>query len=169
MRAQVRASVSKALGREDPDWRLKNACPCCQYKVEGEPPMTFDMLATMDGNNSLKRLLRCEVVLDKNGERTTGESSERLDPREEGGDYFLSRSEVDEWDKEVLKSRPVEREAETASDQLIPCERDGNWRNMNEAATAKMWGVFDETGIFLSLCRHGFVLLMTDMVRSGEL
>jgi hypothetical protein len=35
--------------------------------------------------------------------------------------------------------------------------------------TAKMWGVFDETGIFLALCRHGFVLLLTDMIRSGEL
>ena len=34
--------------------------------------------------------------------------------------------------------------------------------------TAKMWGIFDETGIFLALCRHGFVLVVADMVRSGE-
>lgn len=39
---------------------------------------------------------------------------------------------------------------------------------MNEM-TAKMWGVFEETGIFLALCRHGFVLLVMDMIRSGEL
>jgi hypothetical protein len=26
--------------------------------------------------------------------------------------------------------------------------------------TAKMWGIFDKTGIFLSLCRHGFVLII---------
>jgi hypothetical protein len=32
-----------------------------------------------------------------------------------------------------------------------------------------MWGIFDETGIFLALCRHGFVLVLADMVRSGEL
>ncbi|KAI0052976.1 hypothetical protein FA95DRAFT_1601333 [Auriscalpium vulgare] len=35
--------------------------------------------------------------------------------------------------------------------------------------TKKMWGIFDETGIFLSLCRHGFALLILDMVQSGEL
>jgi hypothetical protein len=35
--------------------------------------------------------------------------------------------------------------------------------------TARMWGIFDETGIFLALCRHGFVLVLADMVRSGEL
>jgi hypothetical protein len=35
--------------------------------------------------------------------------------------------------------------------------------------TARMWGIFDETGVFLCLCRHGFVLLVADMVRSGEL
>jgi hypothetical protein len=27
----------------------------------------------------------------------------------------------------------------------------------------------DETGIFLSLCRHGFVLVVADMIMSGEL
>ncbi|KAJ7659535.1 hypothetical protein B0H17DRAFT_1145282 [Mycena rosella] len=32
-----------------------------------------------------------------------------------------------------------------------------------------MWGIFDETGIFLALCRHRFVLLLCDMIRSGEL
>jgi hypothetical protein len=34
---------------------------------------------------------------------------------------------------------------------------------------SKMWGIFDETGIFLALCRHGFVLVITDMIKSGEL
>ena len=40
---------------------------------------------------------------------------------------------------------------------------------MVDALTSRMWGIFDETGVFLSLCRHGFVLLVADMVRSGEL
>lgn len=43
------------------------------------------------------------------------------------------------------------------------------WKNLKEDMTAKMWGVFDETGVFLALCRHGFVLMLADMVRSGEL
>jgi hypothetical protein len=40
---------------------------------------------------------------------------------------------------------------------------------MIEDVTSKMWGIFDETGIFLVLCRHGFVLVIVDMIRSGEL
>jgi hypothetical protein len=35
--------------------------------------------------------------------------------------------------------------------------------------TARMWGIFNETGIFLALCRHGFVLVVADMIQSGEL
>jgi hypothetical protein len=35
--------------------------------------------------------------------------------------------------------------------------------------TSKMWGIFDETGIFLALCRNEFVLVIADMLRSGKL
>ncbi|KAJ7599715.1 hypothetical protein C8J56DRAFT_768187, partial [Mycena floridula] len=38
-----------------------------------------------------------------------------------------------------------------------------------ESNTRAMWRIYDETGIFLSLCRHGFVLLIADMVNSSEL
>ncbi|KAK0462163.1 hypothetical protein IW261DRAFT_1348442, partial [Armillaria novae-zelandiae] len=47
-----------------------------------------------------------------------------------------------------------------------PCKE--HWKNMSDDWTSKMWGVFEETGFFLSLCRHGSVLVGTDMVRSGE-
>ena len=40
---------------------------------------------------------------------------------------------------------------------------------MNDDKTAWMWGIFDETGIFMALCRHGFVMLVVDMVRSREM
>ncbi len=32
-----------------------------------------------------------------------------------------------------------------------------------------MWAVFNETGIFASACRHGQILWITDMIRSGKL
>ncbi len=44
-----------------------------------------------------------------------------------------------------------------------------HWENMKNQFTARMWGIFEETGIFLALCRHGFVLIATNMIRSGEL
>ncbi|KAF9033503.1 hypothetical protein BDZ89DRAFT_896752, partial [Hymenopellis radicata] len=40
---------------------------------------------------------------------------------------------------------------------------------MKADLVAKMWGIFEETGIFLALCRHGFVLVVADMIKSGEL
>jgi hypothetical protein len=40
---------------------------------------------------------------------------------------------------------------------------------MKSHITSRIRGVFDETGIFLALCRHGFVLLVADMVQSGEM
>jgi hypothetical protein len=35
--------------------------------------------------------------------------------------------------------------------------------------TLHMWKIFNETGVFLALCRHGFALVAADMVRSGEI
>jgi hypothetical protein len=40
---------------------------------------------------------------------------------------------------------------------------------MKEEVTAWAWGMFDEMGFFPSLCRHGFVLVVVDMIKSGEL
>ncbi|KAJ7664162.1 hypothetical protein B0H17DRAFT_1162819 [Mycena rosella] len=112
--------VKHALGRDAPDWRLKNCCPSCTYKLEGEAKLIFEMLGTGDGNDSLKRILRKEQV-------------QRSDDPEE--------------------------------DNL--CQE--RWKRMSEEITERMWGIFDKMVIFLALCRHGFVLLIADMVKSGEL
>jgi len=39
---------------------------------------------------------------------------------------------------------------------------------MKDSATQKMWNVFDESGVFIAVCQHGFYLLIADMVQSGE-
>ncbi|KAK0441211.1 uncharacterized protein EV420DRAFT_1769035 [Desarmillaria tabescens] len=66
-------------------------------------------------------------------------SIERDDLRDGGGGYILPRTEVDRWSKEAIGD-----------------------------VEAVDMGVFEETGFFLSLCRHGSVLLGADMVKSGE-
>lgn len=48
-----------------------------------------------------------------------------------------------------------------------PCTE--RWTNLSEDSKKKMWGTFDETGVFIATCRHGVVLLMCDMIKSGEL
>ncbi|KAL0572264.1 hypothetical protein V5O48_009690 [Marasmius crinis-equi] len=43
------------------------------------------------------------------------------------------------------------------------------WKAAAPDAQKKMFELFSVAGIFLSVCRHGHVLVMCDMVRSGEL
>ncbi|KAJ7056524.1 hypothetical protein C8F01DRAFT_1257193 [Mycena amicta] len=149
LRRQAEKRVLTLLGRDGLSWRMKNDCPACGYKLEGEEKLLYDRLVTIDGNNSLKRV---------NGNLL---GSQRVDNRDGGETYFLSREKVDAWARDRLAE--VVPEAVTQS----PCE--DRWANMSEAITSKMWAVFDQTGIFMCLCRHGFALLIVEMIRSGEL
>ncbi|KAJ7795433.1 hypothetical protein B0H14DRAFT_3093581 [Mycena olivaceomarginata] len=154
IRRQTDCLVNSALGRNTPNWRLKHTCPACMYKLEGEDELIFSMLFNMDGNDSLKRVLKRLKTDGSEEEPTAGPSIERDDSRDGGEDYFLRWERVDRW----VRSR---------GDPSNPCS--GRWKNMINDVTSKMWGIFDETGIFLALCRHGFALVVADMVWSGEL
>ncbi|KAG6874615.1 hypothetical protein C0992_007271 [Termitomyces sp. T32_za158] len=168
IREAVDAKVQAALEQDAPGWRLKHACPACTYKLKGEEGLIFDMLITMDGNDSLKRILRHgQPTFDEIGDEQPPTSKELRDDHEVGGDYYLSRERVDHWAKEVLEELLPNGKGSEGNLDEDPCQ--GRWKNMIDEITARMWGVFDETGIFLSLCHHGFVLLVADMIRSGEL
>ncbi|KAF7353123.1 hypothetical protein MSAN_01499700 [Mycena sanguinolenta] len=150
------AVISVALGRDTPNWRLKNACPACLYKLEGEPRMKLPFLCTMDGNNSLSRF---EVF--------QGSASTIAWRR---GDYYMSREEVDKWAKEGLEELMKNFEGTgDAGDEEGGSGCEERWQNMKDSVTTRTWGMYDETGISPALCRHGFVLVVADMVKSGEL
>lgn len=169
-----------ALGRNSPDWRLRHACPACTYKLKTEPHLLYSLLFTMDGNDSLKRILR--RVLGEDDE-VPGASSERIDSRTIDDDFYLTREYVDQWANEAFEDLMATQHtvyfnqlinpnthhspALQDDDDYNPCA--DRWKNMKEDITRKMWAIFDETGIFLALCRHGFALVVADMVRSGEL
>jgi hypothetical protein len=105
----VERCVGVALGRDSPNWRLAHACPACTYKLEGEADLIFKMLVTMDGNDSLKRILRRQLLASPaDGEPEpegpqVGDSRELPDHRKVGGDYLLSREKVDRWAKATLQ------------------------------------------------------------------
>ncbi|KAJ7759857.1 hypothetical protein B0H14DRAFT_2403968, partial [Mycena olivaceomarginata] len=145
----------------------RHACPACTYKLTGEDVLIFDMLVTMDGNDSLKRVLRREKLppTDETGEPMVGKSHERVDNRDAGDGYYTSRQRVERWVRDRVADRLPMQSEEPGEDN--PCA--DRWKNMINDVTSKMWGIFDETGIFLALCRHGFVLVIADMIRSGEL
>jgi len=93
--------VQAALGRDSPDWRLRHACPACTYKLKNEQPLIFKMLYTMDGNDSLRRILRRSGSQDDDG--ALGPSSELPSSRSVPGDRYLSREDVDRWADGVLQ------------------------------------------------------------------
>lgn len=167
IRANVQKRVDAALNRDSPNWRLRNACPACTYKLEDEPPLVFDMLVTMDGNDSLKRVIRKDVPghSDEGAPITAGTSREVIDTRDVNGDYYIDRSKVDRWAKDPVMGL-LQQEGTEPSTGDNPCA--SRWSNMSKEVSSRMWGVFDETGIFICLCRHGYVLTVADMVRSGE-
>jgi hypothetical protein len=109
IREDVQRHVGVALQRDSPNWRLSHACPACTYKLEGEADLIFKMLVTMDGNDSLKRILRRQPLeTPAEGEPEpegpqVGVSRELPDHRTVAGDYLLSREKVDRWAKDILK------------------------------------------------------------------
>ncbi|KAJ7640901.1 hypothetical protein DFH06DRAFT_1137727, partial [Mycena polygramma] len=170
IRANVDQRVQAALGRSVPNWRLKNACPCCLYKVEGEPCLKIPWMGTCDGNNSLSRFDKRERLEREDGTVAPGASKDRIDNRVAPGDYYLPREEVDLYKKEgdapLKKLNATEGQGEEEEEDAGCSER---WQNMKEEVTSRAYGMYDETGFFPALCRHGFVLKVVDMVRSGEL
>lgn len=154
----VEQRVLSKLGHSHPDWQLKNCCAACTFELEGEEQLKFSMFGAMDGNDSLKRVPRSKVMDTSEGNRI---NIERDDVHDGGSSYILPRTEVDHWSKEAIGD--VEAVDTTSAS---PCEE--RWKNMSDDRTSKMWGVFEETGFFLSLCHHGSVLLGADMVKSGE-
>ncbi|KAJ7774334.1 hypothetical protein DFH07DRAFT_866024 [Mycena maculata] len=172
----VEKHVQVALGRDGPNWRLKNACPACLYKLEDEVALPIPLLTMTDGNNSLSHFqLRKREEVREDGSTAPGASKERPDNHTVLGDYYISREEVDKWGEDGLKELMKDFAASAANE-----EEDGSceerWQNMKEDVTVHAWGMFDETGIFPALCRHGveyfyngFVLVVVDMVKSGEL
>ncbi|KAJ7236142.1 hypothetical protein C8J57DRAFT_1530243 [Mycena rebaudengoi] len=111
LRRRTDHKVQEALG-QDVTWRRRNPCPCCMYKLEGEGTLIFEMLTTMDGNDSLKRVLRREPAGDDE-EGSVGKSSEHKDTRDAGYGFFLDRAMVDEWAKtQLAEILPMDESAE---------------------------------------------------------
>ncbi|KAI6001444.1 hypothetical protein EDD15DRAFT_2361851 [Pisolithus albus] len=159
IRGRMDSIVSQVLQRDSEDWRLKHACAACTYKLTDEPELKFKLLYVMDGNDSLKRILRrlpdeitdnCPPLL---RDLPTGQilTSSR----------YLTREYVNRFAMAGGKD-PVSNEDSDPN----PCA--GCWKNMDDAKTKKTWGIYDETGIFMAVCRHGTCLLIADMVQSGE-
>jgi hypothetical protein len=127
-------------------------------------------MLVLDSNNSLKRMKTAH------GQREVGDVRELAD-----SNYFLDNAYVNSFEDEIqrptrthvkqeLEDKIINGDdgyiTETDDPQLENCA--SNWKVAASMDKKRMWGVFDETGIFASACPHGFVLWLVDMVQSGE-
>ncbi|KAG1731393.1 hypothetical protein EDB19DRAFT_1896940 [Suillus lakei] len=89
----VDALVAEVLNRNTPDWCLKHACPSCTYTLVDEEQLTFKFLYAMDGNDSLKRILRQTLGVDDEDTQ----SSELPTTQQVRGDRYLPCNYVNSW------------------------------------------------------------------------
>jgi hypothetical protein len=71
------------------------------YKLKEEPSLLFDILWAMDGNDSLKRIIRRSATGEDDSSEP-GPSCERNDARVVSGDMYISRDDVNNWAREVI-------------------------------------------------------------------
>ncbi|KAJ7867007.1 hypothetical protein B0H14DRAFT_3084169 [Mycena olivaceomarginata] len=159
--AEVDKRTQAAFGRDTPNWRLKNACPCCLYKLEGEVVLHIPLLCTFDGNNSLKHFWRRGAGV--------GAQKEHHDDCVALGNRYLPHEEVERWAKEGLEELMKGFEPGTGVDNPDDDSCDERWVNMKEDVTTHTYRMYDEMGFFPYLCRHSFLLVAVDMVKSSEL
>lgn len=177
-----------ALLYKDPLSALRSACPACSYKTQGEPALKYSTLTCIDGNNSVKRVLRTST-----DENALPYSIEVQDARTRSSELLLERTKVDELQNEVTSKASRSRQAKEANKEAMNAAADKRrgpgareegtpvdgmeeetpcttrWANLASDSQKRMWGIFDETGIFIAVCRHGMVFAICDMIRSGEL
>ena len=148
-------------------------------QVEGETPATYARMVVMDGNNSLKRFAPV-------GNREVG------DVRTFESEYYLPTEFVDRFADEVKgrQSQPHVEVPEQLDSELMDDDADsewgdedegdptdgapdsacaGNWKAAAKDEKKRTWSAFWETGIFASACRHGRIVWLIDMIKSGEL
>ncbi|KAF8438667.1 hypothetical protein L210DRAFT_3403971, partial [Boletus edulis BED1] len=145
IKRRIRIALRQMLDRNGLAWRLSQACPSCTFKLAGEVVLSPARLHNMDGNFSAKRL----------------DGSGSADPRTFESDYFIPIADVDRFKNNSCKN------PESGATAGSTCS--SNWSAAAKVFEEDKICVFEQTGIFLLACRHGFVECIAEMRRSGEL
>ncbi|KAK1223141.1 hypothetical protein PQX77_013995 [Marasmius sp. AFHP31] len=177
---EVQRRVDGALGRDSHTHFIRNVCPPCTYQLENEVPLNPSILMAMDRNNSLKLV-----------DTSKRHGRARLDTRRIDHPRWLTAEYVDQYQDEVAnahgkntpEAQPTPCDGPQVDDENImwlndeelddlagtisPCVE--RWKAAGPESSKKMFSFFSISGIFLSVCHHGHVLVICDMHRSGEL
>ncbi|KAG0705573.1 hypothetical protein DFH29DRAFT_980829 [Suillus ampliporus] len=82
-------------------------------------------------------------------------------------DFWVDPESVDKFSGEAEEGNDIEDTAVETNPAPFSCA--DQWKNTGPETWKKMFSIFDQLGIFIAACRHRFVLLACDMIRSGEL
>ncbi|KAG0692671.1 hypothetical protein DFH29DRAFT_882163 [Suillus ampliporus] len=148
-----------------------------------EPPLYPARLDAFDGNNSLKRV----------------DGSGHADERCFTSSYLISTDEVEQFKDDVrlrpgarpatvhvepktsvVQETPASLEPSASLELSTPLEPSPAIRVSNDSSCTDNWkaantitenttNVFEETGVFVSACRHGIIQTLVEIRRSGEL
>jgi len=140
------------------------------HQLENEPPQVFSRMIPFDGNNSMKRIGRL------------GNSYARDPLPFVDTDYLLPPEYVDQFADEVPSRRGPQvpgsidavddelwEDMNEDDDEALVAGCTQNWKAAASDEKKRMWDIFEETGFFVSACRHSLILWFSDMIRSGEL
>jgi hypothetical protein len=160
-------------------------CTLCFYRLEKEEKLNFAFLTCMDGNSSLKSI-----------DTSYQYGNPREDDRMLQSLRWLETEEVNMFQDEVANAakavrtqsrknsftnNSVQKQGDknsevawlnvTELDQLQKCLDTcvDRWKSAAPEARKKMWDLFSVSGIYLCVCRHGHLIFICDMIRSGEL
>jgi len=123
----------------------------------------------MDGNNSAKSV-----------DLAVRLGHKRPDPHDGRSAVWLTEDYVDHFKDEAnrVRRQPVQSYNIDSGDEWVdePEEVEGEqmdvcvdqWRNAAPEACKKIFTIFHKSGVFIAVCRHGFLLSICDMVRSCQ-
>ncbi|KAF8515503.1 hypothetical protein BU17DRAFT_51582, partial [Hysterangium stoloniferum] len=126
--------INEALKCDTPHWRVQIACVPCTYIVEDEQPLEFSMQLTVDGNESLKSCEWNHGQKDEQGHMINSPSIECMNSYQIN--FFLA-DDLEGW--------PID-----GVEEVTPCVQP--WANLTDERKKNQLGLFDETGLFLSVC-----------------
>ncbi|KAG0703468.1 hypothetical protein DFH29DRAFT_981912 [Suillus ampliporus] len=154
---KVERRMLAALGRDTPNWRVLNACPPCTYEVADEPLLDFGRFYVLDGGNSAKRMASV-------GSRQIADMQCFVE-----SNYLLPCDFIDTFahnippqdavvtaDANIDDGDTTENQPEPENPIAADCSK--NWKAAAGDEKKCMWGIFEETGIFVAVCRHRFLL-----------
>ncbi|KAG2336338.1 hypothetical protein BDR05DRAFT_978809 [Suillus weaverae] len=155
---RVDVQVDSALVRDTHNWHMLNACPACHYVVDDEPALKFTFLVSMDGNNLAKLV---DPILWR--------GNEPVWITEEYVDCFQHEVLNMQWQGQCAQGTSNLHEAAVETDSAWVDKIDSSSSSSAEPTHKRMFTVFQKSGIFVSVCQHGVLLTICDMVQSGKL